>query len=97
MEETGQLEIAEKYDMLPFEVQVLDARRTICEKIMSLVRFSYGDNPIQYLKDKIRHTYDINQLLKDPEINSFFNSDDFEDMFMSVARDDVESFKNNNE
>lgn len=96
MIETNQYDLAEKFEMLPFEVQVLDSRRTICEKIMSLVRFSYGENPIQYLKDKIRHTYDINQLLKDKDIEIFFSSEEFNKMFISVAHDDVESFKNNN-
>ena len=96
MKTTKQLKIAEEYDMLPFDVQVLNVTRTICEKIMSLVRFSYGENAIQDLKNKVRHTYDIHQLLKDDEILEFFKSTDFEKMLLTVAKDDVESFKTDN-
>ena len=64
MQEANQLVLAKEYGMLPFEVQVLHVNRTICEKIMSLVRFSYGEDPLADLKKKIRHTYDIHQLLQ---------------------------------
>lgn len=94
--ENGQTAIAESNGLLPFEVQVLKPIRTLCEKIMSLVRFSYGENPIDDLKKKIRHAYDIHQLLKQKEFFDFFNSPDFEDMLLKVAQDDVVSFKNNN-
>ena len=97
MESTGQNALAEEYGLLPFEVQVLHVNRTICEKIMSLVRFSYGENPIVDLQNKIRHTYDLHQLLKVPAILDFFESAAFEEMLLIVAHDDVESFKNNNE
>jgi len=36
-----QRDIAEENGLLPFELMVLEPTRTICEKIMSLVRFSY--------------------------------------------------------
>lgn len=97
MREANQLELAKEYGMLPFEVQVLHVNRTICEKIMSLVRFSYGDDPLDYLKKKIRHTYDIHQLLHVQEVREFFNSPDFNNMLVLVAQDDIESFKSNNE
>jgi len=96
LKKTNQLDIAKENNMLPFEVQVLDVKRTICEKIMSLVRFSYGENAIDDLKNKIRHTYDIHQLLTDDAVKDFFNSADFEKMLLNVGRDDVLSFKTNN-
>jgi hypothetical protein len=77
-------------------VLALDPIRTICEKIMSLVRFSYGENPINDLKKKIRHTYDLHQLLKQREFLEFFNSTDFDEMLLKVANDDLASYKNNN-
>jgi len=97
MQDSKQLELAKEYEMLPFEVQVLHVNRTICEKIMSLVRFSYGENPLDNLKNKIRHTYDIHQLLQVSEINEFFKSSAFDHMLLLVAQDDRVSFKNNNE
>ena len=93
----GQLQLAEEHEMLPFGIQVLDIKRTICEKIMSLVRFSYEPDPIDSLKNKIRHTYDIHQLLKIPEVNTFFESEAFDQMLLKVGNDDVDSFRNNNE
>jgi hypothetical protein len=96
MQKTGQENLAEEYGLLPFNVLVLDSTRTFCEKIMSLVRFSYTEEPINDLKKKIRHVYDLHQLLLGNEIESFFESDAFDKMLLKVANDDVVSFKNNN-
>lgn len=93
----GQSEIAKENGLLSFEVLVLESVRTLCEKIMSLVRFSYSENPIEDLKKKIRHAYDLHQLLQQKELFEFFHSIDFEKMLLTVANDDVISFKNNNE
>jgi len=95
--ETNQQEIADKYNLNPFEVTVLSPKRTFCEKIMSLVRFSYTNNPIEDLSNKIRHIYDLNRMLKDKKIENFFNSDEFEELLINVANDDKLSFKSGNE
>ena len=92
----GQTEIAKQNGLLPFEVLVLESVRTLCEKIMSLVRFSYTEYPIEDLKKKIRHAYDLHQLLQQKELVVFFYSPEFEKMLLTVANDDVVSFKNNN-
>jgi len=97
MNNTGQSSLVEKYNLQPFQVQVLSKERTLCEKIMSLVRFSFTENPIVDLNNKIRHIYDIHKLLAETEITDFFNSDRFESMLLTVANDDVQSFKNNND
>ncbi len=86
-----------KYGLQPFEMNVLEPTRTICEKIMSLVRFSYTENPIVDLKNKIRHAYDIHQLLQQEEFKTFIESEQFEKMLLKVANDDASSFKNNNQ
>ena len=77
-------------------MNVLEPSRTICEKIMSLVRFSYTETPIQDLKNKIRHAYDIHQLLQQNEFKNFVASEYFAEMLIKVANDDVISFRNNN-
>ncbi len=97
MVDTNQLQLAEEYGLLPFDVLVLDVKRTLCEKIMSLVRFSHTETPIEDLNAKIRHTYDIHQLLKDKTVQQFFASEAFNKMFLKVAHDDVQSFKTNND
>lgn len=94
---SGQMELIDQYGMAPFAVQVLDVRRTLCEKVLSLVRFSHTDQPIIDLRMKIRHLYDLHQLLGVKEITVFVHSNAFEEMFQRVGNDDVEGYKNNNE
>lgn len=96
MLQTNQQALIDEYGMNPFEVSVLNPKRTLCEKIMSLVRFSQTQEPITDLRNKIRHTYDIHLMLKDENLKSFFQSDEFETMLLRVANDDIASFKNNN-
>ncbi len=93
----GQSAMAKENGLLPFNLLVLEPVRTICEKIMSLVRFSYTENPIDDLKKKIRHTYDLHQLLQQKEFIDFLNSTAFDKMLLKVANDDVVSFRNNNQ
>ena len=95
--ETNQQQIADEYDLNPFEVNVLSPKRTFCEKIMSLVRFSYTTNPIEDLNNKIRHIYDLNQMLRNKEIKDFFNTQEFDRLLLIVANDDMLSFKTGNE
>lgn len=94
---TEQHSLIREYKMEPFRVQVLDVKRTLCEKILSLVRFSHTREPITDLKIKIRHIYDLHLLLADKGINAFINSGSFEEMLNRVGNDDVEGYRNNNE
>ncbi len=97
MLKANQQDIINQYGMNPFDVLILRAERTLCEKLMSIVRFSQTEQPIIDLNNKIRHIYDIHMIIKDAELNSFFNSTEFDVMLLKVANDDVQSFKNNNE
>lgn len=96
MLQNNQQALIDEYEINPFEVLVLNPKRTLCEKIMSLVRFSQTQEPITDLRNKIRHTYDIHLILKDESLKSFLQSDEFETMLLRVANDDITSFKNNN-
>ncbi|MCC5916420.1 MAG: nucleotidyl transferase AbiEii/AbiGii toxin family protein [Cryomorphaceae bacterium] len=96
MLQSNQQTLIDEYGLNPFEVLVLNPKRTLCEKIMSLVRFSQTQDPIDDLRNKIRHTYDIHLILKDDNLKSFFRSNEFETMLLRVANDDIASFKNNN-
>ncbi len=87
----------EEFGLLPFEVNVQQPTRTLCEKIMSLVRFSYSADPMNDLKMKIRHVYDLHKMLEDRELRRFFNSSEFDTLICRVAQDDMQSFRNNNE
>jgi len=96
MLQNNQQQLIDEYEMNPFKVLVLNPERTLCEKIMSLVRFSQSHEPIIDLRNKIRHTYDIYLILEDSKLKSFFQSNEFETMLLQVANDDITSFKNNN-
>lgn len=95
MQVRGQNELAAAYNLLPFEVALLAPTRTLCEKIMSLVRFSYTEKPLVDLRNKIRHVYDLHQLLQQSDISTFFDSDGFALMLHKVGWDDEVSFRNN--
>ncbi|MEI6185188.1 MAG: nucleotidyl transferase AbiEii/AbiGii toxin family protein [Bacteroidota bacterium] len=97
MKATEQFSLIEQYAMQPFSVKVLSKERTLCEKIMSLVRFSQTENPYEDLSNKIRHIYDIHQMLLNIEVATFLQSDEFDTLLNIVGTDDVKSFKNNNE
>lgn len=97
MQEKGQNELIEEYNLSPFTIQVLSKKRTFCEKIMSLVRFSRTEDPIANLRNKIRHVYDINQMIKDKDLQKFFESNDFDEMLIKVGNDDMIGYKNNND
>lgn len=88
---SGQEEMAASFDLLPFDVQVLRPERTFCEKVMSLVRFSCGENPVESLKNKVRHIYDLHQLLGRTEYDRFFESDEFEALLKQIAQSDLKT------
>ncbi len=96
MRQTGQDTLIQEYVLQSFKVQSLSIERTFCEKIMSLARFSQMDDPYTALSDKIRHIYDLNQMLNNESIILFFKSDNFSKMLQKVGEDDFISYKNNN-
>lgn len=93
----GTDEIISQYQLQPFTVRVLSKERTLCEKIMSLVRFSQTDDPYTDLSNKIRHIYDIHMMLENKELQVFFDSSEFDTLLLKVGHDDVLSYKNRNE
>ncbi len=97
MQQNNQEDLIAQFDLSPFPVLSLSPKRTICEKIMSLVRFSNTQTPIIDLNNKIRHIYDLYKLLSDEELHGYFHSSDFDTMLLKVAQEDRVSFKNNNE
>jgi len=70
-----------KYNLLPFEVNVLSIERTFFEKALSLIRLSY--NGTSDLRPKLRHFYDmtciIEQISFTPEMYDIFQKAFFDD------------------
>ena len=73
----NQADLINKYGLEEFKVNVLDRKRTLVEKLVSLIRFSFSEDPATGLSEKIRHFYDLYYLEDDSECNSYINSDMF--------------------
>lgn len=76
--------------MQPFELNVLDKRRTLCEKAVSLIRFSFEDDAIAGVASKIRHFYDLYYLLQDNECIEYLNTIFPEDVIQLIIHDKAE-------
>ncbi|OXE98092.1 nucleotidyltransferase AbiEii toxin of type IV toxin-antitoxin system [Flavobacterium araucananum] len=87
-------ELIAQFGLEDFEVKTLAVERTFCEKIISLVRFSYTENPLEDLSKKVRHTYDLHQLLQLKEIQDFAASQEFDSMLLQVGMDDDKAIPN---
>jgi hypothetical protein len=73
----GRQDLIAKYGLSPFAINVLDKRQTMVEKMVSLIRFSFSENPIIALAGKIRHFYDLYYLADDSECVKYIQSADF--------------------
>ncbi|MDE7455227.1 MAG: nucleotidyl transferase AbiEii/AbiGii toxin family protein [Prevotella sp.] len=90
---SGNESLIEQYEMQPFEVTVLDKRRTLTEKLVSLLRCSLADNPIPELSAKIRHFYDLHFLLHDTETHTYLQSEDFKADLKALFDHDQQEFE----
>jgi Nucleotidyl transferase AbiEii toxin, Type IV TA system len=91
---TPNIKLISQFGLEDFEVKALCIERTFCEKIISLVRFSYSENPLDDLSQKVRHTYDLHQLLQLKTIKTFVNSNEFDSMLLQVGIDDDKAIPN---
>lgn len=82
----------EQFDMADIEVPVLDCRRTLTEKLVSLMRCSLADDYLPQMTAKIRHFYDLYYLLHDEECQAYIHSDEFRADFQSLLEHDRKSF-----
>ena len=85
-------DLLEKYNLMPFSVNVLDKRRTMLEKLVSLFRFSFAKNPKIELAKKIRHFYDLYYLANDNECAKYIHSVDFKDDLQKLFAHDQQEF-----
>ena len=73
-----------KYGLQPFSINVLDKGQTMVEKLVSLIRFSFGNNPVVNISEKIRHFYDLYFLYNDADCAAFLDSNLFVKTFHDV-------------
>lgn len=88
LESIGQEKLISTYGLESFEIQCINPRRTICDKISRLVKLSYNENaPIQLAKH-IRDVYDLSALYYNQEYNDYLHSEDFLDVMYLVTIED---------
>ncbi len=90
LKETGREEMIAEFDMESFTLNVLDKRRTLCEKLVSLLRFSFSDDPIAGLSGKIRHFYDLYYLTKEKDCQEYIQNDLPQELIDLIAHDKAE-------
>jgi len=92
LNQTGNTQIIVQYDLQPFQINVLDKKQTLLEKLASLIRFSLDENPVESIKNKIKHFYDIYYLINDTDCNSFSKTKEFKTKFNELLIHDKEIF-----
>lgn len=85
-------EYISQYGLEPFELNVLSIKRTLMDKIVSLVRMSYNDD-LSELLTKTRHLYDLH-LTYDTVTEFYLNKDELSSVIELVRQDEeVSNFK----
>jgi hypothetical protein len=88
----GRQDMIEQYELKPFLINVLDKRRTIVEKLVSLIRFSFENNIQKSLASKIRHFYDLYYLANDEDCAKYIQSVDFQKDLQELFGHDQQEF-----
>jgi hypothetical protein len=85
-------DLIEQYDLNPFSIKVLDIRRTLIEKMVSLLRFSFETDVVNALSTKIRHFYDLYYLANDKECAEYLQSSEFKKDLSELLIHDQQEF-----
>ena len=88
LESIGQEELISTYGLESFEVQCINPRKTICDKISRLVKLSYNEDATALLAKHIRDVYDLSALYHNQEYNDYLHSEDFLDAMYRVTIED---------
>ena len=92
LEVSARLDLMERFGLEKFEILVLGVERTLCEKIMSLVRAEHEEQPQDEYRRRIRHFYDIVQILRRQKYRNFVTTNSFRELLEEVRSCDRKSF-----
>ena len=87
--ETGNESLANKFGLEPFEVNCLNPRKTICDKISRITKLSNSQDSVEELAKHIRDIYDLGKILEVPEYKLFMESREFLDGMYGVWIEDM--------
>jgi hypothetical protein len=85
-------ELIEQFSLQEFSLSVLSVKRTLIEKILSIIKDSYSSNPAERLANRIRHLYDICLILRKQENRLFLASDECVSLLKICINDEIKSF-----
>ncbi|MDR0575199.1 MAG: nucleotidyl transferase AbiEii/AbiGii toxin family protein [Tannerella sp.] len=88
LQTAGRNDILANFGLDAFEVQTIDPKRTLCDKISRLTRLSYNDDYGMLIAKHIRDVYDIYRLLNVSEYRNFIQSDEFTEAMQRVTGED---------
>jgi hypothetical protein len=86
------VDLIEQYNLQSFTLNVLDKRRTMLEKLVSLLRFSFAENLRLELSRKIRHFYDLYYLSNNAECAEYTHSIEFKNDLCEIYSHDQSEF-----
>jgi hypothetical protein len=84
----GRNDIAARFGLETFEVQTIDPKRTLCDKISRLTRLSYSDDYEMLIAKHIRDVYDIYCMLCYFGYRDFIQSEEFMDAMQRITNED---------
>jgi hypothetical protein len=88
LQTAGRNDILTRFGLDTFEVQTIDPKRTLCDKISRLTRLSYNDDYEMLIAKHIRDVYDIYRLLGISEYRDFIQSGEFTEAMRHVTYED---------
>lgn len=86
--QTDKKNVVDDNELNVFNINVLGLERTFTEKILSLVRASYAENPMKELSDRVRHIYDLHFIVNKESMKEFIASKAFHKTIKEVLADD---------
>ena len=94
LEAVDQGDLIHEFGLRPFNILVLSVERTLCEKIMGLVRAGYEKDPLDDFRRRIRHVYDIAMILRYGEYRDFLRSEAFPELLERAKASDRQTMPN---
>jgi len=88
----GRADLIAQFKLEPFSMNILSVERTLIEKILGMIKDSYHETPTTQLANRIRHLYDICQILKHQRYRDFVASPDFKNLCALCISDDQKGF-----
>lgn len=84
------------YGLEAFPVRVLGLERTFAEKVACLVQYAHVFDRYKALGDRIRHAFDLHELLKRQEIVDYMAHSSFAEMLAEVKKEAWGNYRENN-